>query len=702
MPTPWVVSNVTRSTLGRFQIVFSTPGGSKKDVTFFRGVPTELLTYTNADPFGDSTCQIRFPQVTIFDEIGQGELAWLHDFSDVDIYLVPPGAPNPAGGTDTRTKVWEGFMASMEFMSNEDSYGVTVQCQGALFQLDKYVQAPSYPPRPITFERQMALAMSPHTRPHLRTQPLSVVFPTGWTKVQPAVSNTLYSPIGTAVGAKITGFQGRSTGSWDRVLTSYIQNMLQVMVTDNGDSWSMYKNAGRQPVLKLRQRNLTPKYSVVAGQPGVSLMLTRDMTQYANIVYGQGTDVNGVQYSRMIVSSDGSNTTYDPMAYDPRVQPTSIHENARFDPHVMRAETYIKYDNGFDERQALSSAAQTLRNDMDPGLSGTMTLSIDPQGGSRFLMQSGDKILVTYLIGSSSIGVTFHIAEVNVNVAEGSVDLKIDTKFRDLLTLQEALNRTRDPLTPVKMLQLNKRTQVVDDVLAPWDYRKGSGFIPKASTNLYKNLPSNVTFPYTTWTTKYPPKRHPDFYVRVNANASTADKRWATQRPIRMAERADIRLTQFCVYDYFGNRLAIPFHVSIYYNPVPIDQMPRGDNGQHSPFIEGAFETTNQWGLAIPAGAPGAVRQPDQSLIIGWGNHDQPAGYSPGSHASGDPCTGILVDDSPWSVDFTNGQNGFQQNPTRAGLEREDTITVYANFYAEYKQPVYFLGRLFRKEPGTG
>jgi hypothetical protein len=190
-------------------------------------------------------------------------------------------------------------------------------------------------------------------------------------------------------------------------------------------------------------------------------------------------------------------------------------------------------------------------------------------------------------------------------------------------------------------------------------------------------------------------------YVRVNANAKTSTGRWTTRIPLRMAERADIRHSQFVVYDYFGNRVAIPFHVSIYYNPVPVDQMPRGDNGQASPFIENAFETTNQWGLTIGAGTNGNVRQPDQSLIIGWGNHDQPAGYSPGSHASGDPCTGILVDDSPWNVDFTSGRNGFNPNPVRAGLEREETITVYANFYAEYKQPVYFLGRLFRKEPGT-
>jgi hypothetical protein len=367
----------------------------------------------------------------------------------------------------------------------------------------------------------------------------------------------------------------------------------------------------------------------------------------------------------------------------------------------MRVETFVKYDNGFDERQALASAAQTLRNDMDPGLSGTITLAVDPSGGSRYLMQAGDKILVQYLIGSANVGVTFHIAEVVVNVAEGSVDLKVDTKFRDLLTLQEALERTRDPLTPVKMLQMNKRSQVVEDILAPWDYRKGSGYVPKGSTHFYKNMPASVTFPFETWTRRYPPKVHPEMYVRVNANAKTSTGRWTTRIPLRMAERADIRHSQFVVYDYFGNRVAIPFHVSIYYNPVPVDQMPRGDNGQASPFIENAFETTNQWGLTIGAGTNGNVRQPDQSLIIGWGNHDQPAGYSPGSHASGDPCTGILVDDSPWNVDFTSGRNGFNPNPVRAGLEREETITVYANFYAEYKQPVYFLGRLFRKEPGT-
>jgi hypothetical protein len=700
MSSKWTVASTTRSTLGRFQIVFGPPGGAQKDVTFFRDIPTVLETYSSADPFGDSTISMSFPQITIFDEIGEGELSWLNDFSDIDIYIVPPGAANPALGTDTRIKVWEGFLTSMDWVANEDSSALHIQGQGALFQGDKYVQGPTFPPRPVTYERLIRLALDPAKRPHLRTKPVQIVWPAGWTKVQPAGAVTMFTPYGTAPGEKISGYTTRSTGSWDRTLTSYIQNMLQVMYTDTGDQWTMYKNTGRQPVLTVRQRSATPQYSVWASQPGVQMNISRDMTQYANIVFGQGIDSNGAEFHRQIISRDGATTTYEPMASDPRVYPEVSLTNPRFDNHIMRVETFVKYDNGFNERQALVSAKKTLQNDMDPGFSGEMTLTIDPVGGSRYLIKAGEKITVKYLVGSGSTGVTFHIAEVNVNVVDGSVSLKIDTKFRDLLTLEESLVRARDPLTPVKMLQINKRSQLIQDVLAPWDYSKGSGYVPKASIPYYRNVPSTERFPYPAQAVKYNPRLYPTFYVKVNANAGLANNRWTVRVPIRMAQRVDIRHTQFCAYDIAGNRVRCPFHISFYYNPVGVDQMPRGDNGQHSPFIPNAFESTNQYGEPIPAGTPGAVRIPDQSLIIGWGNHDQPAGYSPGSHSSGDPATGMLVDDVSWSADLTRNQS-FDLNPAMAGKETEESITIYANFYAEWHTPVYFMGRLFRKEPGT-
>lgn len=702
----WSVQNVTKTNLGIFQVVVQAPGEPATDISFLRGVPVQVQSYSFADPFGPATAVLSLPQVSIFDDVGSSnsELSFLRPFADVTIYLVnlttaDPSYQDVVTANQNRQVVWEGFIASMEWQSDDNGSSLSVQCQGAMFQVDKYVQKPFYPPRPWAYENLIALCFNHVVRPNLRTAQMKVEWPAGWSKVMqaPSASTPSYmQPVGVTPGQKITGFFGRNTGGWEKSLTGYIQSLLNVMYDDSGQQWSLRLDTGRQPVLYVRQMyGVTPKYVVYAGQPGVTLSLSRDFTEFANVIYGEGTDAAGVEYNRQVVSNDGAYTDYEPMAYDEEVWPHT--DNSRFNIHKMTVEANIKYDNGFDERQAIASAWKTLKRDMDPGLAGSLSLKVSPSGGPKELIRAGETIQVLFAVGSGTQGVIFNIAEADHNVADGSVELKIDSKFRDLLTLEEVLVRTRDPLTPVKLLQVNKRTLMVQDQLAPWNYAKGSGYMPLSSMNFYKNIPAGERFPFTTHSKAFPPKKYPSYYIKCHANAKTRYGRWTTF-PIRMGEKGDIRALQFACYDKDGNVLAIPFHLSLYYHTVTADDMPYDGLGP-SPFITNAFESTNQYGQPIPSGTPGVTTLPDPDMVEGWGNGPQPAGYSPGYKSAGDPVTGVLMDETNWSWDVTGKNMDFDPNP-KSGRESETAITIYGIVYAEYHDYVYFRGRIFRKEPG--
>lgn len=693
MPTFWKPSARNSATFGTFRVTIGPPGYKAVDVTYLRNKPIQVSSYSSTDPFGSATASLGFPQITILDDIGSGELWFLQDYADVNISVV-----NGA----TETVVYEGFIASMDWTRDDNGSQLQVQCQGALFQVDHYLAKPFYPPLPWAYEDLIARELSHSIRPDLRTAPLKVQFPSGWTKVAPDPSTlpAYMRPYQVTKGTKVTGYYGRNTGAWEKSLTSYIQGLLNVMLDDQGQQWTLMCLPGRQPVLQVRQMfNITPDHVVYAGQLGIDISVSRDLTQYANVIYGSGTDSAGTEWSRQEVSTDGTTTTYQPLAFDNEVWPADPVVNPRFNGAKNAVEANVKFDNGFDESQALAAAKTMLSRDMDPGLQGTITLKIDTSAGSRYLVKAGQSILVKYMMGTGESGMLFHISQVDVDVNGGTATLKVDTKFRDLLTVEEVLARTRDPLTPVQLLQVGKRSLMIQDQMAPWDYSKGAGFIPKQSTAFFHNLPRTSHFPYRDWSLRYPPKKYPHYYVLCRANAATRAKRWATGIPIRMAEKVDLRLTEVAAYDKNGNVLKIPFHFSVYYNPVSASDMPFDGNGP-SPFIPDAFQSTTKYGVDVAAGTPGWTLFADQSMIMGWGNGPQPAGYSPGMKTQGDPATGLLVDETAWSYDaFKNPE--FQQNPAAGYRQPELGFTAYCVFYAEYHEPVYFQGRIYRKEPGT-
>lgn len=729
---------------GRFQIVITKVGRPSVDVTYFRNAPTKINSYSNGDPFGDAACVLSFPQITGFDDLDSQDVgAWLGDFASVDIWWVPAQTDrdgvedlvhnwispltnqldvvspirtahtNRVGDVvynDLRIKVWEGFITSMDLTASETDNNLQVQCQGALYQLDRYLQKPFYPPRPVTLESLLQGVFDKHSKPHLRTAPLVIQFPVGWTKlVPPYTGSTSYTP-NAKPGTKWTGYTSRNTGGWDRSLTGFSQDLLAVMLTQNdsgvtpGNQWTIAHQrqapsmaAGRQPVLLVRDRKRLPDFTIWLGAPGVNVTLSRDTTQVANIIYGDGTGTDGTVWRNAVISNDGSRTDYNPLAASPEIYPYTNNKN--FSATAFASEAYYKYGSGFNQDQAIESAGKSLQRDRSPGWSGTLVLKTDPSLAlPRFLIRAGMTVKIMGIVGTGDRGMNFHIASVEVSGEDLSVSMKIDTRYRDLLNLEEALARTRDPLTPSKMLQLNRASVMIEDVMAPWDYTAGSGFVPKASTAFHAYKPVAQSFPNADWMRKHPPFMYPHWYIRVNANAPSRKQRWTGGVPILTSEKGTIRRTEFVCVDKYGNIVRNPFHVSLYYTKVDWSFMPFDSSGP-SPYITGAFENINpitgqEWGPDAPH------LRPQQSMIIGWGNYAQRAGFSPGRESDGASPTGILVDESTWTFDNTNNPN-FNRGARPGQKQSASAITIYAMLYADYTEPLYFMGRLYRQEPGT-
>lgn len=750
-PVGWLPTSVTRSASGFFVIAMGPHGSAMTDVTYFRSVPTMLDSFTFIDPFTYGTAVINFPQITVFDDLdGLGFLGTEANPADVDIWWY-----EAAVGTDfinpltnqysltygAGTKLWEGFIASREITGDEKDSNLQIQCQGALFQLEHYKQKPFYPRRPYVLERLIYEVCFPYapddtsydgwphelSKPSLRTRPVFTDFPAGWTKTTPARTAdepNLYTPV-IPPNRLWTGYTTRNTGTWEPTLTGYIQDALAVMLTTDdcgvtaGNQWALRCETDRLPVLEIRDRNRTPDFEVWAGTPGITLRVNEDYTQIENSLYGEGTGVDGALWRNAYMTGPWNRTDYEPLAALDTVYPDIDTQNVNYNPDVMVHESKTQYSSGMSLAEGITSAEKRLDRVSTAGLAGELTLRVDPAALSRFKIKAGMTVKVKGIKGSGTTGINFHIAEAVINVAEQSVNLKVDTKYRDLLTLEEARARNIDPLTPSKLLQVNKRSVMIEDIIAPWDYHAGSGYVPQtarygknkregitSSYNFFNGMPATTRFPWESWTQAHPPglgsynisadgyTKGP--YVRIDADHALSRRRWSFVQ-VLTASKGTIRRIEFATYDINGNVLEIPFHVSLYFTQVNADYMPH-EGTDYSPFRTGAFESITTTGTPNP---PGAINSPDESLIIGWGNSEQKAGYSPGLSSEGYSATGKLIDEATWTFDNTDPKNlelDLRAAEVPGGVQRLEALTIWAAIYAEHTDNVFVLGRLYKQE----
>lgn len=666
----WEPQDIIREEIGHIQVVFDG-----QDVTFFRGttdhpIPTIVETFANEEPFGDTSAVIQFPQVTPFDHIdnsatGGGELDFLRDWSNVELYLVDPDG--------TKQTLFEGMLASLDDADGEDGPTLTCQCIGALYQVDLYVRAPRFFQDPIPVRHHFASQFSHVSRPHLRTATFYV-------------DGSL---------SEVDQFTTRRTGSWGKTLTDYIQEELASMVQWEGGNesqvsqWTIHQDRPRTPVLRKKDRT-SLHWTVSVGTPGITHELTRDLTQSSNVLYGEGTDQAGTTWRN---SRPGHLGTYDPLAASELVHP--VEDNVEFWLNAVRLETHQAYGSGVSLAEARDSAKRQLSRDRHPGWSGTMSLKTDPREGSRYLIRSGENVFLRSFRSDGSQptvateeltdpdgnsfspalwvnretgmvfetdpndnakrhrGFLFHISGMEASPSQGEVTLTIDTRARDMISLAEQLARQRESSTDAtKRLQVNRASSVIDDETVPWDYNAGSGYIPQGSVNMVGE----------TTDVGNRPSDDNDYYIFVNGTASKWEDRWTVVK-ILAATKVSIEKTELYAYNADGTRAQVPFSLGFF-----SEQEFAGDMVM-DPWSEDGWHTGD---------GDEALNQVPPSVIVAWGQFEQRAGFYPGAEFDGDPVTGEFVDGNSWEFE----------------LEERYAGQLHLGIYAE--EDVYFQGRLFR------
>lgn len=676
----WEPSQIITDTIGRFQIVV---GG--QDVSYFRDVPSMVGSWSADEPFGDATARLVFPQITPFERYGSSaDLTWLGQWREVEINLVRTDG--------TVENLWEGMVASVEYELTEDSYRLTATCMGKLYQVDLYVRAPRFFEKDVKVVSFLKSQFSLDSRPNLRCAGLVVRDPNGE-----------------------LDDESKRSGGWERTLTGFIQDELALLVDhDTWDQWTIHKEYPATPVLEKKDR-LNQHWIVHCGAPGIELSLSRDFSQAPNTFYGEGTDEAGTSWRHTmpghvgfyrplaIAYNEGVGETFyeDTTVSDDYFSSTTQtefeqgDENPEFDPSAVRIETHTSYGGGVSPARAQDSARGTMRQFVDPGWSGQITLKSDPEEGSRFEIQPGQNILLRWFhlrpptdddsydlqltltdgteaywqyrtgvvwvwnattSASDHIGWMFHVASVEADWENQTVTLTVDTKFRDALSLAEVLERTHDGnLDPAHRLRVTRDSSIPEDRKQPWDYHSGSGYLPLGSMDVGDPI-------------DFPPSTNPDAFIHVDPYKNTpADKtppwkdHW-TIVPIEAATKATVMQTEITAYNSDGTVKPIRFSLAFH------DEKVWGDSMISDPFHTDAWD---------PKAADPSL-QPNPYVIIAWGQGEQPAGYWPGVATDGDPVTGVHRDHGTWQ---------FQLRPEG---EQKLWLAVYC------EEETWFQGRIFQ------
>lgn len=171
---------------GRLQLVV---GGV--DVTFYRGVPVQIGSWSFNEPFDDASLQVGFPQITPFEALP----SWLHDYASCELNLIRPDG--------SAKRLWEGLFIGEDDRLSQTQNELAIQFLGAIYQGDLFKMPPDINKHgtqdiSVIISREL----SPVARPSLRLNPI----------IQRGYTGVVYG----------------QAGSWDPLVTGYIQDMLAI------------------------------------------------------------------------------------------------------------------------------------------------------------------------------------------------------------------------------------------------------------------------------------------------------------------------------------------------------------------------------------------------------------------------------------------------------------------------------------------
>lgn len=529
---------------GHFEIRF---GG--RDVTFYRGVPTQVRSIVDGEPFSDATAEIGFPQISAFESVPEFVIA-----GSVDIFQRKPDGSR--GVT-----LFEGMVVPLE--DGDAGEGLIVQCIGALYQLDFYLKQPYLvEPSYIDVGTILAAEITPakQDRGAFRCLPLAKVS---------------------------TGITIRPTGSWQPTLSGFCQDVVAKAQNADGTQWTVMKSStGRRPEALLKDTT-TVQWTMHFGQHGCIAKLSRDGTQAPNVIYGEGIDNahcrwRNAKYPNLHIDTtpvffgtpigpapddshndsmflferemhdrgwtgftvDGFYSEYEetlvkrfqreagidvdgiigPQTWAACFEPGSregdlsgayiaelfsinevrqyrrnpqganIGNNSSFDKNVVRVERFESFGAQISKDEGINSATIEVARDYTAGWVGTIELTADPHQGSRFEIRSGHNFLLKSHRGENR---KLHVVkrEIDATSEPIKVTLTVDEKARDLMTVGAIIARERESTDPTRRRReyRNRRSKTIDDTIPQWDCENGSGRIPRHAT--YRRLWNVIHIP---------------------------------------------------------------------------------------------------------------------------------------------------------------------------------------------------------------
>jgi len=261
-PVTWDPSPVIQD-IGTLQVVLVDSLGRKTDITYYNGVPIHVVSITSNQPFGHASAV--FELISLSPYIAPDVL--FKNMPDVNINIVSP--------TNVVTSIFEGFVASIDYVFSETDFRAQIHCMGALYQYDFFI---SPPPLILRIEPIDVIVAIRNELNRRVTRCRDVQVPSGFSTAHgKPVINTL------------------KQGSGQPILSGYVQDLLSTACNPDGSQWTLDLDPGRQPVVRLKDRT-TANWSITVGSPGASHNLSFDYSSQVNAIYGDGIDPGGCHW----------------------------------------------------------------------------------------------------------------------------------------------------------------------------------------------------------------------------------------------------------------------------------------------------------------------------------------------------------------------------------------------------------------------
>lgn len=549
-PVDWSPTSVVEEAAGVFQVVVEDT-----DITYLLGAPVPTPSWSRADPFGPAKASIRLPQITAFHNIGVGDLAWCRGGANVTVLL-------------GELVVFEGAIVSFghDESGNEGRFTLTVL--GCLYQADLQLRKPAFLTTPQDMGAAIASELNDVISRRYTTIPGAVTgiatsVRGGW---EPKLTGRVQQMLATALTngnqwtvtcvnrAPVLAVKDTTTVHW------HVANGQRGVSIDLSQDWSQAPNAiygeGIDPNGG-RWRNSkypnwrpddTPAYPFAnpattitlgktdamtdtgngvslwqqrAGRPITGAFSSADRARLREMQAAYGIAVDGILGPQSWAASfaTGSNTgTLDgawiaPLAESLTVRPrlyaidgADQGDNPDYDARVLRVERYLNFGEGVSKDEGRRASAELLARDMNPGWVGTITLTLDPEEGSRFEVLEGQNLAVRYWRGNTTL--LLHVAA--VDQSEERTTLTVDTNARDYPTLDAIRARERDAVDPARAYISPKGRSRLPQDMPTFDSEAGGGLVPRHA--LFGDL----------WTVIRIPVAHYGRIVRTDFQTSSA------------------------------------------------------------------------------------------------------------------------------------------------------------------------------------